>query len=150
VNATPLVIGYGNTLRGDDAVGICVAERLAGCGRGLDVRMVAQLTPELSEAVAASERAIFIDARRDRLDQDVLCEPIEENDEAPVPWLGHHGEPRALLALSRALYGRSPRAWMVTIPAASFEPGKGLSPLAERGVGLATDAVLALLDAPLP
>ena len=53
--ARPLVIGIGNLLRGDDAVGPMLATRVSG-------RCVHQLTPELAAELAPLERVLFIDA----------------------------------------------------------------------------------------
>src|SRR5262245_30725916 len=56
-----VVVGYGNELRGDDAVGPRVAQAVAAwdlpgvCGLAIH-----QLTPELAEILAAAARAIFV------------------------------------------------------------------------------------------
>ena len=63
MTADVLVIGYGNTLRGDDGIGPAVAgeiDRLAV--PGVRVIVVHQLTPELAADLAACRRAVFIDA----------------------------------------------------------------------------------------
>jgi len=59
-----LIIGYGNTLRGDDGAGPRVAEVVAGWSLP-NVRAIsaAQLTPELAEALAGAEVVIFVDAQ---------------------------------------------------------------------------------------
>ncbi len=59
-----LVIGYGNTLRGDDGAGCYVAERLCALNHepGLKVLSLHQLTPELAQPVAEAGLVIFIDA----------------------------------------------------------------------------------------
>jgi hydrogenase maturation protease len=58
-----LVIGYGNTLRGDDGVGSLVAEQVATWSLP-DVRShsIHQLTPELAAEIAQAEQIFFIDA----------------------------------------------------------------------------------------
>ena len=43
-----LVIGYGNTLRGDDGVGVLVADALEGWNQAVRTLSVQQLTPELA------------------------------------------------------------------------------------------------------
>jgi hypothetical protein len=48
--------------------------------------------------------------------------------------LGHTGEPRELLALAEALYGRRPEAWLITLPAPELGFGEGLSATAEHGL----------------
>jgi Ni,Fe-hydrogenase maturation factor len=55
--------------------------------------------------------------------------------------IGHTGDPRALLALAAALYGRCPPAWSITAPASRFEFGAELSPAAERGLAAALQRI---------
>lgn len=54
---------------------------------------------------------------------------------------GHALDPRALLALARRLFGRAPRAWLVTVAAHSFELGAEPSPDCAAGPALAVEAV---------
>ena len=77
-----LVIGYGNALRGDDAVGLRAAERLAADGRlpGARIDACHQLTPELAADIAAARLVVLVDARENggtagdvRLEQVVGC-----------------------------------------------------------------------------
>jgi hydrogenase maturation protease len=136
-----LVIGYGNELRGDDAAGPRMARRLARRRSDADVRAVHQLTPDLAEALAAADVAVFVDASADgngcvRLRRLI---PREGSD------LGHVSDPCRLLALAEAVCGRRPEAWLVTVPAAGFGLGEPLSAAARRGVAAAERLVLGLL-----
>jgi hydrogenase maturation protease len=141
---TTVVIGYGNTLRGDDAVGPCVASLVASWRQpGVRALAVQQLTPELAEMLASAGLAVFVDA----------C-PTSEGEEVQVQWLGlagstytlgHASNPQYLLALARALYGRSPPAWWVLVPGANFELREGLSAVAARGVEAALRKIAFLL-----
>jgi hypothetical protein len=63
------------------------------------------------------------------------------NRQPGPPALGHAGDPRALLALVEALYGRRPPAWWITVPATSFEFGEGLSPATARRIAEALAAI---------
>jgi hypothetical protein len=60
--------------------------------------------------------------------------------------LGHVSDPRGLLALTEALYGRCPEAWLVAVPARSLGLGEPLSPAAAAGLRQAVDATRALID----
>jgi Ni,Fe-hydrogenase maturation factor len=51
--------------------------------------------------------------------------------------MGHTSDPRWLLALTEAAYGRRPEAWLVTIPAADFALGGRLSGTAQAGMAVA-------------
>src|SRR5215831_10583842 len=112
-----LVIGYGNPLRGDDAVGPFVASRLGGI-------VVHQLTPELAEPLASADLAIFIDARNDLLPGAVDVRPLGGS-----PVMTHYCTPAYVLHLARQVYGRAPESVLVGIGAESFEWGAPLSPV---------------------
>ena len=143
-----LVIGYGNTLRQDDAAGPFVAEQVeAWALTGVKTRVVHQLTPELAADLAEVDRAVFVDARiATNPDEGVIVEPIKT---AEPRWsaVGHTGNPGALLALATLAFGRSPsQAWLVTIPAFALELGEGFSPEATSAIPQALARIAAILD----
>jgi hydrogenase maturation protease len=139
-----LVIGYGNTLRADDGAGQRVAAAVAEWAvDGLASYAVHQLTPELAEPLASAELAIFVDARLDSGDN-VDVQVLE-----PSRWegaAGHTSDPGSLLALAHTLYGRHPRSWLLTVPAADFSLGEPISSTAERGVQAALVRLAALIE----
>jgi hydrogenase maturation protease len=120
-----LLIGYGNILRGDDALGPMAIERLRT--RLTDAEFVSchQLGPELAERLAECDLAVFVDAADGR-------EPGSVEVKRPSPEavagasLTHHVKPEALLALAQTLYGRAPQAMLVTGAGSAFD-GEGLS-----------------------
>lgn len=127
-----LVIGYGNELRRDDAVGPQTARAAAQLEiPGLRAVAVHQLTPELAEMLAYAARVVFVDADRNG-DGSVRSCPLEPTNISSS--LGHLSDPRELLALAEALYGRSLNAWLITVPAPDLDFGEGLSASAERGL----------------
>ncbi len=118
-----LVIGIGNTLRGDDGVGALLAERRP-CGLGMEARSVQQLTPELAADLAALEAVLFIDAWRAPAGAvPELSAIVPAADEVD----SHQLQPAALLAISLALYGRAPQACLLRVPAHSFSHSPDLS-----------------------
>lgn len=129
MQARVVVIGYGNPLRGDDGAGPLAARALERPHDipDLDVIVCHQLTPELAETLAAADLAIFIDARADATPGSVAVTSLAEA--ASSGSLGHHLEPATLLVMAR-LYGPPPGAFLVTLGAASFAYGEGLSPVA--------------------
>ena len=140
-----LVIGYGNELRGDDAAGPCVARRVAGWGRPeVDGLAVHQLTPELAAALAGAEMVVFVDACAAGEEREVCVRRLEAGPGAVV---GHTSDPRWLLALAEAAYGRRPEAWLVTVPAADFGLGGRLSATATEGVAVALRQIDRLVHA---
>jgi hydrogenase maturation protease len=140
-----LVIGFGNTLRGDDGVGPHVAGIVASWELpGLRSMVATQLTPELAEPVAAAERVVFVDARLDTGRGTIKVAPVGLSNSQAMS--GHFCDPRFLLSLARSVYGSDPQAWLITIPTADFSLRESLSPLAKRGVEAALARIRAMLN----
>ena len=111
-----LYIGYGNSLRGDDGVGLFVAQRL----RGLAVH---QLTPDLAEPISKAAKVIFIDADVTLAPGEVRRAPVVDAQSS----LGHHCTPGELLSIARLLYGAAPPAELISIGIESAELRESLS-----------------------
>lgn len=124
-----LVIGYGNTLRGDDGFGPCVASLLAQRTQAADVEILTpqQLTPDLAEQVAASRMTILIDARVGNLPGRIHHSLIVVPDRA-APTFQHHITPETLAGVTQTLYGVTPLMHLFTVEAAAFEIPEELSP----------------------
>jgi hydrogenase maturation protease len=132
-----LIIGYGNELRGDDAVGPKVAETVASWQLPSVTGVAAhQLTPELVNDIAASDYVFFVDACSDHCGaRNVQLDPIVAGRQLPrsLPAYTHTAHPLALLNLAKQLYGQAPQAWLLQVPAESFDFGKGLSSVTQKG-----------------
>ena len=106
-----LIIGYGNVLRADDAVGCCAAEQLQQHYRDdPDVEVIAshQLTPEMALDISRSEFVVFLDASSAE-------EPGKISQTRILPDTAHVGfthqlTPATLLSLAEQLYGHAPEA----------------------------------------
>jgi hydrogenase maturation protease len=128
-----LVIGYGNPLRRDDGIGPRVAEAIAAANYpSVHVRPVRQLVPELVADIAEARMVVFVDALADPSRTTVELMPL--HDAEITDWSTHTAHPRALLALTRAIYQRVPEAWWLTVPARDFDFGEGFSSVAAEGV----------------
>jgi len=131
-----LIIGYGSTLRGDDAAGRFAADRLAEAfveDPSIEVLSVPQLTPEVVLPVAEAECVYFIDATGTGTPGTWTCQSLAPEAKLANP-LGHHYHPAALLAFAHALYQVTPRAWIVTVTAESFSCGEILTPKVQAAV----------------
>lgn len=138
VSPTILVIGYGNTLRGDDGVGYQVAEAIQAWDLdGVKALPCHQLTPELAAEIALAQQVIFVDAAiaPSSNQPDMTLESI--TPEVGIPFTTHAATPSALLALAKWLYDVAPIASQLTIPAHDFDMGETLSPITARGKVLA-------------
>jgi hydrogenase maturation protease len=126
--ACSLVLGYGNTLCGDDGVGPAVAEAIAALRLpGVTTHTCHQLTPELAETVSEYEHIFFVDASVKLNAGEVRWQEVSPADSSPSA-LGHHLSPPALLAWRKSLFGRAPSATIIAIGARDLEPGPSLSP----------------------
>jgi len=140
---TLLVIGYGNRLRGDDAVGPLAADAVAAWRLpGVEAVAVPQLTPELAAPLAEAWCAVFVDAATDA--DEVSCRAVHPS--ATPCAMGHALDPGGLLGLALQAFGRAPGAWLVTIPTSAFEIGARLSPAARAGLDEALDRMRRWLE----
>jgi hydrogenase maturation protease len=128
-----LVIGYGNSLRGDDGVGSWVAEQMAA-QHWPEVRSLAihQLTPELAADLAEVEIVYFVDAW---ISKDTQVQPRLQRlfPDSTGTTCDHSWNPGLLLALTKTLYDHEPIAYQWLIPVVQFEHGTSLSAIARDG-----------------
>lgn len=134
-----LVIGYGNALRGDDALGLRVADRLAEtfaseCETGnMTVTPTHQLTFDLAEAVSRARCVILVDAATGDQPGTIACRSITPQRDGTNAML-HHMQPEALLASAAALYGSVPPTFLWTVTGEQFDVGAQLSPAVQAAL----------------
>jgi len=139
-----LVIGYGNTLRSDDAVGRRVAEALQELRLpGVRVLSCYLLTPELADPISKARRVVFVDASV-QFSETAQLRAVEPAECSPI--LAHTAEPGTLLALARDLFGSTAQAWWLTIPVSNMELGEALSQKAREGVRMALEKIRQLVN----
>ena len=124
-----LAIGLGSTLRRDDGVGARAAEMLEAAG--LPARALLQPLPELALELAGLDRVVFLDADRNAAPGEVRLREISEGAEAD---LGHGFDVPAVLGLCRALVGRAPEAWLLSVGVADLGLGETLSQAVEAAM----------------
>ena len=139
-----LVIGYGNTLRGDDGVGPRVAEAVAALRLpGVHTLICQQLSPEHAAPISLAQTVIFVDAAVDA-PREVQLRKLVPGDTAQL--MTHATDPRTMLALSRDVFGHAPRAWCLTIPAVKMDFCEELTSEAQQGMNDAIGRILELAD----
>ena len=144
-NTKLLVIGYGNELRGDDGVGPTVAEIVDGWNlNGVQSLVCPLLTPELADPISQARLAVFVDAAVDGTGQ-VELSRLEPHESCQI--MAHAADPRTMLALARDVFGHTPAAWWLKIPASELEFGRLFSPPAQRGVSVALEKLRTLCKA---
>lgn len=147
-----LLYGIGNISRQDDAAGILCAERLDewcrnGGPAGVAVESGYQLQIEDAEAIAGYDRVIFLDASLGP-EEDVRLERVMPRFD--TTHTTHAVSPECVLALCRELYGKTPEAYALHIPARAFELGAPMTPDAERHLERALAVVRTFLAGPAP
>jgi hydrogenase maturation protease len=122
-----LVVGYGNSLRGDDGVGWHAAGRLAADPRLAGARVLArhQLTPELAVDVAQASLVVLVDAVAGAEPREILVRRVQPRPPGPATW-SHHLDPETLAGLAEALYGEAPPVVLVGVGAGSLPPAPAL------------------------
>ena len=139
-----LVIGYGNTLRGDDGVGPRVAGAVGSLHLpGVRTMTCQQLSPEHAAPISLAETVIFVDAAVDA-PKEVQFRRLEPNDTSQL--MAHAADPRTMLALSRDVFGHVPHAWWLTIPAEKMEFCETLTSIAQHGCDEAVKKIRSLFS----
>jgi hydrogenase maturation protease len=134
-----LLIGYGNTVRGDDAAGIRAAELISKIFPKINCICMHQLLPELAEQVSEADLVFFVDADASVSKLSVRTIEAEPDSEQPRT---HFISPASILSLSCKLYERAPsRAYVIGIPASNFELSEELSQQTSQAVNDCVDEV---------
>ena len=141
-DAGVLVVGYGNSLRGDDGIGWHAARLLASDPRLAGARVLAchQLVPELAVDVtrAALEGRVPAAPAGDSGGVSGRRDPPRRTD--PATW-SHHLDPESLAGLAEALYGVVPPIVLVSVVAESFTGADRLSGALERALPKVVEVV---------
>jgi hydrogenase maturation protease len=143
-----VVIGYGNPIRGDDAVGPMAAERLAQAEWCESVEVLSRhvLTTELIAEVSEATLVIFIDAATDGPIGEVRCRSLTPTTETATS-MAHFFQPCELLAGASQLYGNRPESFLVSVRGMSFDFAKyRLSPTVEGAMESLIAKVRNLID----
>lgn len=145
-----VVIGIGNRLRGDDAAGVVVAERLRPrVPDGVEVVSCDEEPSRLMEAWAGAESVLLVDTVSSGASPGTLHR-FDAGEDA-VPARTFRSSTHAIgiadtIELARAL-GRLPhRVRVYGIEAGSFETGSSLTPAVESAIAFLVKDVLAELE----
>jgi len=141
-----LIIGYGNPLRSDDAIGQQIAQTMQDRleRSDVEVQLVYQLTPELVESVSHACLVVFIDARVGGKPGEVIHETLEPRSIAGA--FTHNVTPMSLLSAAHDLYGALPDGILISIAGAGFDYGCELSPQLQNLLPLITDEVKTIIE----
>ncbi len=139
-----LVIGYGNTLRGDDGVGPSVAEAVERLNLpNVRALVCQQLSPEYADEIARAEMVVFVDAAVDA-PREVQLRKLEPSNSSQL--MAHAADPRTMLALARDVFGTAPQAWWLTIPAVDLGFAEKFSAETAAASQVALEKIRSLAD----
>lgn len=128
-----LIVAFGNVARGDDGLGIRLAEYLLNEHlQNVDIEMDYQLNIELSADLSNYDKVIFVDAS-------ISCEePFEFHKISPVhrfSFTTHSVKPETLLAVYENCFGPSiPETWVLAIRGYDFDLSDSLSENASKNL----------------
>jgi hydrogenase maturation protease len=146
-----LLVGYGNTVRGDDGLGPRVARRFRDWPTPPGVTVLIEELPQLDlmliERLAGATLAIFVDARHDDRDEAVVIERHQPVDAAHTAGHSSHSVGiDQLLRAARDWYGRAPFCYAVLPKGYEFEFSETLTVQAQRSAEAAVEAVATIID----
>lgn len=136
-----LVIGYGNSLCGDDGIGPCAVEHMAlgndEVHLAVEYLSLRQLTPELAEPISRAQAVIFVDAAMGGTVGEIHCTELlspAESFQITQGAFTHHVSAGLLLESARLLYGNCPAAYLYTINGENFNLGDSFSAKVEAAL----------------
>lgn len=127
-----LVIGYGNTLRRDDGLGIEVVRRLQDRITYPNCTFLSafQLQPEMILQFKETDWLFIVDASTCIRPGAIKCTQLPHIDQTELDSYGTHFlTPQRTLLLCEQLYGYAPKTKLFTIGGEDFDYGEGFSAL---------------------
>jgi hydrogenase maturation protease len=145
-----LVIGCGNTLRGDDGLGPYIAETLQNMTDlyGVDVRIVAvpQLDVILASRMREADVVIFVDARGDASEELVKIERVEPAaGPVALQHTSHTISMPVLLRIALDWYGAAPLCYAVMPKGYDFSVGELVSEKAQTAAAHARNKIIEII-----
>ena len=138
------IVGMGNTIRRDDAVGVYIAERVRGgaVSGGVTVVNAEDVIENYVWQIAGgdAENVIIIDAVRSGAEAgSVLFGRLHEFDEL----IGNHSTHKLALRLSgRVIEERDKKAWLLGIEVLDTDYGTGLTDRVKKSADMISDLLL--------
>lgn len=114
-----VIIGYGNSLRGEDAFGLDVIKELQKLSLK-DTKLISahQLTPEMVLELQEADEIIFIDTCYDEKNPYSLACSLTEQSSLN---LSHHISPKTIIYMLKNLYAKNPDFYIYSMMSSSFD-----------------------------
>ncbi|WP_310441624.1 hypothetical protein [Sulfurimonas sp.] len=114
-----VIIGYGNSLRGEDAFGLDVIKELQRLSLK-DTKLISghQLIPEIVLELLDANEIIFIDTcHNEKNNYSLACSLAQQNNLN----LSHHISPKTIIEMLNTLYGNHPDFSIYSMMSGSFD-----------------------------
>lgn len=143
-----MVIGYGNSLAGDDAVGFYAVQKLIGSELPdyVTVKYIHQFMPEHAEEIAEYNLLICIDAEVSRSFGELKCRLIDSGSMHDTGTAAHDYTLESILLMAKQLFGRIPEVYLITVSGKSFLTSDRLSPEVEKRIPDVIDNVFSIIN----
>lgn len=147
-----LVIGYGNSLAGDDALGFYAVQKLVGSElpANVAVKYIHQLMPEHAEEISEYDVLIFIDAEDpegNNTDSGIFnCRKIKFEELHDRASSAHEYTLDSILLISLELYKKIPEVYLLTVTGKSFLTSDRLTPVVEERLPEVVDMVYMIIN----
>ena len=143
-----LVIGYGNSLAGDDAIGFYTVQKLVSSELpgNVTVKYIHQLMPEHSEEISEYDIVIYIDAEESGSYGSLNCRKIIANELRDNGTFAHDYTLESILLMTIQLYGKLPEIYLITVSGKSFLTSDRLSPEVEKRIPDIIDVVFSIIN----
>lgn len=126
-----MIIGIGNSSRGDDGLGWKFLDDLV-VGERIDLEYRYQLQVEDAAVISSYDEVIFVDAIARSLREGFVFIPCEPKQTSS--FTTHRLEPGAVLWLCQELYREKPVAYVMAIEGVDFQLGQSLSKVARSNL----------------
>ncbi|MBE0513399.1 hypothetical protein [Sulfurimonas sp.] len=113
------IIGYGSSIRGEDAFGLDVIKELQKLPlKETKLISVHQLTPEMVLELQDADEILFIDSCHDEKNPYALACSLREQSTLN---LSHHISPKTIIYMLRSLYAKNPHFYIYSMMSGSFD-----------------------------
>lgn len=143
-----LVIGYGNSLAGDDAVGFYAVQKLVGSELPdyVTVKYIHQFMPEHAEEIAECDLLICIDAEVSGSYGELKCKRLSADNLHDTGTAAHDYTLESILLLAKQLFVRIPEVYLITLSGKSFLTSDRLTPEVEKRLPDVIDNVFSIIN----
>ena len=142
-----LVIGYGNSLAGDDALGFYTVKKLleTDLPQNTTAKYIHQLMPEHSLEFTGYDKIIFIDAEESEIPGEIRHREIHRSDLKDTAAAAHEFTLDSILLMGYWLYGKMPEIHLITVTGCNFDTGESMTPAVEAGIPGVIEAVFSII-----